>query len=86
MVANEFYTSRNREKYPNDGKLSLCKKCVTAHVDNWDPSTFIPILQEINVPYIKPEWDTLLERYGTDASKITGMTIIGRYLSKMKLN
>lgn len=86
MVANEFYTSRNREKYPNDGKLSLCKKCVTAHVDNWDPSTFIPILQEIDVPYIKPEWDTLLERYGTDASKITGMTIIGRYLSKMKLN
>lgn len=86
MVANEFYTSRNREKYPNDGKLSLCKKCVTAHVDNWDPSTFIPILQEIDVPYVKPEWDTLLERYGTDASKITGMTIIGRYLSKMKLN
>lgn len=56
------------------------------HVNNWDPSTFLPILEEIDVPYIKKEWDTLLERYGKDPKKITGMTIIGRYLAKMKLN
>ncbi|MBR4983923.1 MAG: hypothetical protein IKY94_15360 [Lachnospiraceae bacterium] len=55
------------------------------HVDNWDPSTFIPILQEIDVPYIKEQWDQLLEKFGQDPSKITGTTILGRYLSKMKL-
>jgi hypothetical protein len=55
------------------------------HVDNWDPSTFIPILQEIDVPYIKEQWDHLLEKFGQDPSKITGTTILGRYLSKMKL-
>jgi hypothetical protein len=53
------------------------------HVDNWDPSTFIPILQEIDVPYIKEQWDQLLEKFGQDPSKITGTTILGRYLSKM---
>lgn len=55
------------------------------HVDNWDPSTFIPILQEIDVPYIKDQWDQLLEKFGQDPTKITGTTILGRYLSKMKL-
>lgn len=85
MDATQFYTSNNLEKYPADGKLNQCKKCVTMHVNNWDPETFLPILQEIDVPYIKEEWDTLLERYGKDPKKITGMTIIGRYLAKMKL-
>ena len=32
----EFYGSNNLEKYP-DGKLNTCKKCLTMHVDNWDP-------------------------------------------------
>ena len=86
MDETQFYTSNNLEKYPNNGKLKTCKKCTTLHVDNWDPETYKPILQEIDVPYIKEEWNTLLERYGKDPSKITGMTIMGRYLAKMKLN
>ena len=85
MDENQFYTSLNTEKYPNDGKLRQCKKCITLHVDNWDPETYKPILEEIDVPYIKEEWDGLLERYGQDPTKLTGMTILGRYLSKMKL-
>ena len=85
MDETQFYTSHNLEKYPNGGKLKQCKKCITMHVDNWDPSTFIPILQEIDVPYIKEQWDQLLEKFGQDPTKITGATILGRYLSKMKL-
>ena len=85
MDDTQFYTSKNIEKYPPDGKMSTCKKCLTMHVDNWDPETYKWILQEIDVPYIKEEWDALLERYGKDPKKITGLTIIGRYLSKMKL-
>ena len=85
MDDTQFYTSKNIEKYPPDGKMSTCKKCLTMHVDNWDPETYKWILQEIDVPYIKEEWDALLERYGKDPEKITGLTIIGRYLSKMKL-
>ena len=85
MNDSEFYTSKNIEKYPPDGKMDICKKCLTMHIDNWDPETYKWILQEIDVPYIKEEWDTLLEKYGKDPKKVTGLTIIGRYLSKMKL-
>lgn len=85
MDGTQFYTSKNLEKYPPDGKMDICKKCLTMHVDNWDPETYKWILQEIDVPYIKEEWNGLLEKYGKDPKKVTGLTIIGRYLSKMKL-
>lgn len=85
MDDKQFYTSKNLEKYPPDGKMDICKKCLTMHVDNWDPETYKWILQEIDVPYIKEEWNGLLEKYGKDSKKVTGLTIIGRYLSKMKL-
>ena len=85
MDDKQFYTSKNLEKYHPDGKMDICKKCLTMHVDNWDPETYKWILQEIDVPYIKEEWNGLLEKYGKDPKKVTGLTIIGRYLSKMKL-
>lgn len=85
MDEKEFYVSKNIEKYPPDGRMDICKKCLTMHVDNWDPETYKWILEEVDVPYIKEEWDALLEKYGKDPKKITGLTIIGRYLSKMKL-
>lgn len=80
----EFYGTTNLKKYP-DGKLDMCKKCITMHIDNWDPETFIWILQESDVPWVPDEWNKLLATYGRDKSKMTGATIIGRYFSKMKL-
>ena len=84
MSAEQFYGSNNTEKYP-EGKLDTCKKCITMHVDNWRPETYLWILQECDVPYIPDEWSKLLEGYAKDPDKLTGMTILGRYLSKMKL-
>lgn len=84
MNIKEFYGSNNLEKYP-DGKLNICKKCLTMHVDNWNPDTFLPILQECDVPYIPKIWNNKLATYSKDRSKVTGMTIIGRYLSTMKI-
>ena len=85
MSAGEFYSSNNLEKYPNEGKFPKCKKCMTMHVDNWNPDTYLWILQEADVPYIPDEWNKLMSTYARDNKKLTGMTIIGRYLSKMKL-
>ena len=85
MNADQFYTSNNLEKYPSDGKLTQCKKCLTMHVDNWEPNTYLWILQEIDVPYVPDEWNKLLAKYGQDRKKLTGLSILGRYLSKMKL-
>lgn len=84
MRADQFYGSNNTEKY-SEGKIKICKQCMTMHVDNWNPDTFLWILQECDVPYIPEEWNKLMLSYAKDRSKVTGTTIIGRYLSKMKL-
>ena len=84
MRADQFYGSNNLEKYP-EGKLHLCKQCMTLRVDNWNPETFLWILQECDVPYMPEEWNKLMLSYARDRAKVTGTTIIGRYLSKMKL-
>jgi hypothetical protein len=54
-------------------------------VNNWDPETYLWILQEIDIPYIPDEWNKLLATYGKEREKLTGTTILGRYISKMKL-
>ena len=83
MGQEQFYGSNNLEKYP-EGKLDTCKKCITMHVNNWEPDTYLWILQECDVPYIPDEWNKLMASYA-NKDNVTGMTILGRYLSKMKL-
>lgn len=41
MVSEQFYASNNLVKYPNGGKLHQCKKCLTMHVNNYDPETYL---------------------------------------------
>ena len=81
----DFYGSNNLIKYPNNGKLTQCKQCISMHIDNWNPDTYLWILQECDVPYIPTEWVGLLQKYAKDPAKVTGSTILGRYLAKMKL-
>lgn len=81
----DFYGSNNLVKYPNNGKLTQCKQCISMHIDNWNPDTYLWILEECDVPYIPQEWVGLLQKYAKDPSKVTGSTILGRYLAKMKL-
>jgi hypothetical protein len=86
LKADNFYKSNNLEKYgANDGRLFQCKKCTTMYVDNWDPKTFTPILKECDVPYLPEIWNDLLRRYGKDPTKMTGTSVIGRYLGTMRL-
>ena len=84
LSETEFYRSNNLEKYPNK-KLSQCKKCMSMHVDNFDPDTYLWILQECDVPYLPDEWNKILESYGRTPEKLTGLSILGRYLAKMAL-
>ena len=85
MSGIEFYTSHRVDKYPPDGKMPECKKCLTRHVNNWDPDTYLWILEEIDVPYAPWVWNDLMVKYAQDPLKVTGNTILGRYLSQMKL-
>jgi hypothetical protein len=85
LVESSFYTSNNREKYPNGGKLHQCKKCITMHVDNWDPSTYLWILEEIDIPYVPKEWHKILNKIVAKQDEITSSNVLGKYIANMKL-
>ena len=76
---SQFYTHK-------DGtKTSMCKRCLTMHIDNFDPDTFLWLLKEMDVPYIAAEWNVLRDRAFAKNPNLNGMSVFGRYLSKMKL-
>ena len=75
-----FYT------YKDGTKAELCKSCMTMHINNWETETFLWLLEKFDVPYIEAEWNVLRDRaYAKDPYKMTGMSVFGKYLSKMKL-
>ena len=80
MSDTNFYTYKNGEK------CELCKACLTMHINNFDPETFLWILEKFDVPWLPWEWNTLRDRaYQKDPYKMNGMSVFGKYLSKMKL-
>lgn len=80
MADTNFYT------YKDKTHSELCKPCLTAHINNWEPDTFLWLLEKFDVPYIEAEWNILRDRaYAKDPLKMNGMSVFGKYLSKMKL-
>lgn len=79
-----FYTSYRLDLYPT-GYIDICKDCLTMHVDNFDPNTYLWILEAVDVPYMPDIWNEVLDKYAQDPTKLTGTTILGRYISRMKL-
>lgn len=76
---NRFYTYKSGEK------TELCKNCLTMHIDNFDPNTFLWLLEKMDVPYIPEEWNVLRDRAFEKNPNLNGMSVFGKYLSKMKL-
>lgn len=80
MASTNFYT------YKDGSKCELCKACLTMHINNFDPETYMWLFPKFDVPYIEEEWNVLRDRaYQKDPYKMTGMSVFGKYLSKMKL-
>lgn len=80
MAETNFYT------YKDGTKCELCKACLTLHINNFEPDTFLWLLEKFDVPYIPAEWNILRDRaYAKDPYKMNGMSVFGKYLSKMKL-
>ena len=80
IASDNFYT------YRDGSKCEICKPCITAHVDNFSPPTFKWILEKMDVPYVASEWNVLRDKaFAKDPYKMNGMTILGKYLAKMKL-
>jgi len=56
MDGAKFYQKKD------GSKTKLCKNCLTMHIDNFDPNTFLWILQDMDIPYIPEEWNVLRDR------------------------
>ena len=75
-----FYTYRNGQKH------KYCKTCLTMHINNFEPQTFVYILKDMDVPWLPWEWNNLRDKaYAKGPQKMNGTSVIGKYLSKMKL-
>lgn len=80
MEDTNFYTYRDGRKHDK------CKACLTMHIDNFDPQTFLYILEDFDVPWLPWEWNKLRDAaYAKNPQKMNGLSVIGKYLSKMKL-
>lgn len=79
---SNFYTNRLGEK------ASMCKKCLTMHVNAFDDSTFLWILEKLDYPYVPTEWNILRDRdyQKKGPAKFDSCAVMGKYISKMKLN
>ena len=66
-------------------RMDLCKKCLTMHIDNFNPETFLWILKDMDLPYIPEEWNVLRDRAFAKNPNLNGMSVFGKYLYKMKL-
>lgn len=83
MDEGQFYT------YKDGQKTELCKKCLTLHINNFDETTYVWLLEKMDVPYVPEEWivlrDKAMAKANDDPRKLNGMSVFGKYLSKMKL-
>lgn len=79
-----FYTSRDLEKHP-DAYIPECKKCFTMHINLDEPSSFLGLLEEMDVPYIPSVWKEIVDRYRGN-TKTTPTAIFGRYVGRTKLS
>lgn len=75
----------NYYKYKNGTYHDFCKKCFTMHMNVRETSTIIPMLEELDLPFIEHEWTSLVDKYA-DNPKTTSTAIFGRYVAKMKLS
>ena len=80
MADTNFYT------YKDGSKCELCKACLTLHINNFEPDTYMWLLEKFDLPYLPWEWNSLRDKaYQKDPYKMNGMSVFGKYLSKMKL-
>ena len=68
-------------------RYNLCKQCLTMHIDNFNPDTYLYILKIFDVPYIESAWTSIRDKaYAKNPNKMNGLSVIGKYLAQMKLN
>lgn len=68
-------------------RCDICKTCLTRHVDNQDPQTFLWILEKFDIPYIEDIWIEMSNKaYMKNPAKFGPLSVIGKYMRSMKIN
>lgn len=77
----EFFKTKTGERY------SLCKTCLTQHIDNYKPETFTWILKEFDVPYIEEVWNQQVQKIlaKQGPAKFGPASVIGQYIRMMNM-
>ena len=70
---------RNFYRYKDGSFTDMCKKCLTMHINNFQPDTFLWLLEKMDVPYVPNEWNVIRDReYERNPDKATGGSVFGR--------
>lgn len=73
-MRNKYFLQRDNTFY-----TKMTKNEIRASINMADPTSFLPILKDMNYPYWEDRWMNFLTRYGPEAN------IIGKYISLMRL-
>jgi hypothetical protein len=78
LKETEFFKLKTGERY------HLCKDCLTQYIDNRKPETFLWILKEFDIPYIKEVWVRQTNTaYTKSPVKFGPKSVIGGYIRSM---
>ena len=81
MEDTKFYSKKNGDKF------DMCKQCLTMHVDNYNEDTYLWIIEQADLPWVPSEWNAIRQKqYAKKGRKMNGMSVVGKYFSKMRLN
>lgn len=79
--STDFYKMRD------GSRCDMCKACLTMHIDNRQPDTFLWILEKFDIPYIEDKWVELSnKKYMENPAKFGPMSVIGTYMRSMNMN
>lgn len=80
ILERNFYKNRQGER------VDQCKDCMTLHLNNFQPETFMWILQKLDYPYIPTAWNVIRDKvFAENPKKMAGTAVLGKYISKMRL-
>lgn len=65
---------------------SRCKDCMCGDIDNRDPDTFVPVLKEMDFPYVPRLWVEIANQaYMKNPSTFGCKSVLGRYVAKFAM-
>lgn len=85
---SNYYASNNENHFDPEHERRLfprCKACATSIVDPYKPSTYRPLLEELDVVHDVDLWENTVKKYADERGVCSGTKVVGAYLGSVKL-